>query len=78
MTAPITFEESMKNLEATVRALEASDISLEQALAAFETGMQHARTCEQQLAHAKGKVEVLLKQASGDLSCEPFTAAEPT
>lgn len=72
MTTPIPFEESLKNLEATVRALEGNDITLEQALAAFETGMQHARTCEQQLAQAKGKVEVLLKQASGELATEPF------
>lgn len=73
---PLPFEEAMRELEARVRELESGSLTLDQAIAVFEAGTQLARQCETRLAEAKGKVEILLKQANGDVAAEPFTATD--
>ena len=67
-----TFEVALKNLEEIVRHLEKGDLSLDDSLKAFEEGIKWARQCETKLAEAKGKVEMLVRSASGEVSAQPF------
>jgi exodeoxyribonuclease VII small subunit len=75
---PFNFEESLANLESLVEAMEAGDLSLEEALKAFEQGIWLTRECQQALEQAEQKVQILL--ASAELpSAVPFeTDAEGT
>lgn len=67
-----TFEKSMTELEGVVRRLEAGEISLDESLAEFERGIKLVRECESKLDEAKGKIEKLIKDASGDMKAVPF------
>ncbi len=55
----LSFEEAMKELEATVTNLETGELSLEQSLQLFERGQQLATYCNLQLETAVLKVEKL-------------------
>ncbi|MBI4126389.1 MAG: exodeoxyribonuclease VII small subunit [Deltaproteobacteria bacterium] len=67
-----SFEESVKELELVVRSLEGGELTLDESLAAFERGIGIARECEKSLTAAKGKVEQLVRTASGGLTAVPF------
>lgn len=54
------FETSLKKLETIVGQMEKADLSLEQALKAFEEGIGLARHCQQALSQAEQQVEVLI------------------
>ncbi|HWP34249.1 MAG TPA: exodeoxyribonuclease VII small subunit [Thermodesulfobacteriota bacterium] len=66
------FEATLKALEAIVARLESGALDLEEALAAFERGVQLARACEARLAQAERRVELLLSGPDGSLRAEPF------
>jgi len=59
-----SFEESLSELEAIVDRLEAGELPLEEALAAFEAGVVLTRRCAEQLGAAERKVEVLTRNGS--------------
>ena len=59
-TAP-DFESSLKELEALIAKLERGDLPLAESLALFEQGVALTRRCHGQLADARQKVEILLK-----------------
>ncbi len=65
----IEFEKSLAELEALVEDMEAGELSLEESLKAFEKGMKLSRDCQQALAEAEQKVQVLL--AEGGDNAEP-------
>ncbi len=76
MSAKKSFEESMADLEKIVRRLEAGDISLDDSLSEFEKGVSLLRDCEKKLDEAKGKVEQLIKNASGEIKSVSFEIKE--
>lgn len=78
MKTAIPFEEALKKLEEIVRHLEAGDLTLDDSLKAFEEGIAWSRVCEAKLTEAKGKVEVLVKQADGSIQSAPFTGGPTT
>ncbi len=57
----LDFEHSLDELEAIVVSLESGDLTLEQALGAFEKGIKLTRDCQHALQTAEQKVEILLK-----------------
>ena len=59
MTKPIEFEQSIAELEAIVMQLEKGDLSLENSLKQFETGITLARKCQDTLNQAEQKIELL-------------------
>ncbi|GAA5317042.1 MAG: exodeoxyribonuclease VII small subunit [Candidatus Pelagadaptatus aseana] len=65
------FEKSMQELEKLVTALEQGDLSLEKSLEAFEKGVKLTRECQDRLAAAEQKVQ-LLTEHQGDLYAEDF------
>ncbi len=70
------FEKDLERLEQTVEALEAGGLSLDDALKRFEEGVKLARRCEKALTDAERKIEILTKDAQGEIVAEPF-ADEP-
>lgn len=64
------FEELMKDLEGQVRSLETGDLTLDQSIAAFETGMGLAKECDKKLSEAKAKVEKIIQDETGTKTVE--------
>lgn len=58
------FEQSLSELETLVEALESGDISLEEALAKFERGVQLARSCQDALKTAELRVAQLTENSA--------------
>jgi exodeoxyribonuclease VII small subunit len=73
--AELPFEAALERLEELVERLEAGDLALEDALAAFEEGVALSRRCARQLDVAERRIEVLLEEG-GVLGTEAFEAAE--
>lgn len=67
------FEASLALLQNVVKRLEGGELSLEQALQQFEEGVRLTRLCQEYLASAEQRVEILMKEgAEGKLNLEPF------
>jgi exodeoxyribonuclease VII small subunit len=67
-----SFEKSLDELEKIVRKLEDGDLPLEESLKLFETGVKLSRECRERLAAAERRIEVLMKDADGNLSLAPL------
>jgi exodeoxyribonuclease VII small subunit len=59
MSEAIHFEKSMAELEEIVALLEKGDLSLEECLKHYETGVRLARKCQKALTYAEQKIETL-------------------
>src|SRR5690606_25055636 len=65
------FEQSLNALETLVNKMEQGDMTLEESLKAFETGIQLTRECQARLAAAEQQVQKLVEN-QGVVSLEPF------
>ena len=72
----VSFEIALKKLESLVENLERGDISLEEALRAYEEGVKMADICTKRLSEAERRVEVLMKTNAGKFKTAPFEGAE--
>ena len=61
----LSFEDALAELEGIVRALEAGQGKLEQAVAQYERGAALRRHCEKLLAEAEQKVQAIVETQSG-------------
>jgi len=66
------FEDSLKELEQIVEALEAGGLSLDDSLKAFEKGVGITKDCQQALDQAEQKVRVLTRDSNGDFAVQPL------
>ena len=64
------FEEALTQLEEIVAALEAGELSLQEALAKFQTGMALKKLCEHKLAEAEAQIEEYVEDAATDQNPE--------
>ena len=71
-----SFELALSKLEEIVRHLEKGDLTLDDSMKAFEDGIKWSRMCEQKLNEAKGKVEMLVKDANGQMKEKEFKVEE--
>ena len=73
----MTFEEAMKELERLVDSLDKGDVSLDEAIAAYDRGSQLKDHCQKKLNEAKMKVETI--QSSNDSNVVPnkLTSFDP-
>lgn len=55
-----SFETALERLEKIVTSLEDGELSLEEAIRAFEQGTKLVKTCEERLNEAKKRIEVLM------------------
>ncbi|WP_459594470.1 exodeoxyribonuclease VII small subunit [Dickeya ananatis] len=69
---PVSFESSLAELEQIVSRLESGELPLEEALNAFEQGVQLARQGQVKLQQAEQRVQILLND-DPDTALTPFT-----
>jgi len=72
------FEVLLARLEEIVKKLEEGDLDLEEALAAFEQGVNLSRHLNKRLREAQEQVEILLKNAQGQLEAVPLDESGQT
>ena len=61
----VTFEDALQELEGIVASLERGEVSLDDAIAAFERGTQLKSHCQARLEEARMKVEKIKVPAAG-------------
>lgn len=66
----IRFEDGMATLEALVERLESGELSLEDALAAFEQGVALVRALNDRLAAVEQRIDHLVRGAGGRLQLQ--------
>ena len=69
----ISFEDALKELESIVQKLESGQVKLEEAVTAYEKGVQMQKICEEKLKEAQMKVEKLILDKEG----KPMGRKEP-
>ena len=62
----LTFEDAMKELEKLVDSLDKGDVSLDEAIAAYDRGSQLKDHCQNKLNEAKMKVETIQSSENVD------------
>ncbi|AMO69836.1 exodeoxyribonuclease VII small subunit [gamma proteobacterium BDW918] len=71
----VNFETALAELEKLVQSMESGDLSLEHSLKAFEDGMQLSRDCQQALADAEQKVQLLMNK-DGEIVSKTLVAED--
>ncbi len=74
-----TFEDALEQLKQCLELLESEDLTLDQSLEQYESGIGHLKHCYRAIAAAKQKIEKLVKiDAEGNAVVESFdnTASE--
>lgn len=72
------FEENLQKLEQLTEDIKKSDISLEDALKAFEEGIKLAKSMEKELDAIEGKVQILMSSPADLLAEQPSEQAGET
>jgi exodeoxyribonuclease VII small subunit len=62
-----SFEAALTRLEQIVQRLEKGELPLEESLVLYEEGIRLSRLCHAKLEEAEGKIELLMKDARGEL-----------
>ncbi len=66
------FEISLAELEQIVGKLESGELALEENLKLFEQGIKLVRECREVLVKAERRIEILTREANGDLAARPL------
>ena len=73
----LTFEKAMKELEELVDSLDKGDVSLDEAIAAYDRGSQLKDYCEKKLQEAKMKVDTIQASDNADTIPEKLSPFKP-
>ena len=73
----LTFEKAMKELEELVDSLDKGDVSLDEAIAAYDRGSQLKDYCEKKLQEAKMKVDTIQASDYTDTIPEKLSPFKP-
>lgn len=66
------FEDELKDLEGIVAQIDSGELSLEDSIGAFERGVGLVRSLNQKLDEVERKVELLMRNAQGELRTTPY------
>ena len=72
----LSFEKSLGTLEKIVEELESGSLTLDEALERYERGVAAHKECNEILAAAEKRIEVLLKQGDGTFETRPLQSHE--
>ena len=73
----MTFEDAMKELENLVDSLDKGNVSLDEAIAAYDRGSQLKDHCQKKLNEAKMKVETIQSSTEKNFVSEKLTFFDP-
>ena len=65
------FEKALENLEQLVSSMESGELSLEDSLKAFETGIKLTRECQTALKEAEQKIQILMNEEGDTEEMKP-------
>jgi exodeoxyribonuclease VII small subunit len=74
-TAEPNFETAMNRLEAIVEQMESGKLPLEDLIVRYEEGMNLVKVCQERLATAEQKIEIIARNSAGKPVLKNF---EPT
>jgi exodeoxyribonuclease VII small subunit len=69
------FEGAMERLEAIVEQMESGKLPLEDLIVRYEEGMNLVKICQERLANAEQKIEIIARNSAGKATVKDF---EPT
>ena len=69
------FEDHLRQVEETVKALEGGKLGLEESIEKYEVGVKALRQCYAILEQAEKKIQLLVKEKDGSLSAKDFEPA---
>ena len=67
----------MDRLEEIVEQMESGKMMLEELIVRYEEGMKLVKVCQDRLAHAEQKIQIITRDHAGKTSVKDFAAAEP-
>jgi exodeoxyribonuclease VII small subunit len=70
------FETAMARLEGIVEQMESDKLPLEDLLTRYEEGVKLVRVCEDKLALAEKRIEIITRNAAGEPQIEEFESAK--
>jgi exodeoxyribonuclease VII small subunit len=68
------FETSMDRLESIVEQMESGKLPLEDLIQRYEEGMKLVKICQERLANAEQKIEIIVRNSSGKPTVKDFEA----
>jgi exodeoxyribonuclease VII small subunit len=69
------FEKAMDRLEAIVEQMESGKLPLEDLIVRYEEGMGLVKICQEQLARAEQKIEIIARNSAGKTVVKDFEPA---
>ncbi len=74
-----SFEKSMDRLEEIVEQMESGKMHLEDLIVRYEEGMKLVKICQERLASAEQRIEIITRNSAGQPGTKPFdpAAADP-
>src|SRR3981081_1472406 len=76
--AELNFEKAMERLEAIVEQMESGKLALEDLIVRYEEGMNLVKVCQERLASAEQKIEMIARTSAGKPVVKPFEPTEET
>ena len=73
----MSFEDAMKELEKLVDSLDKGNVSLDEAITAYDRGSQLKEYCEKKLNEAKMKIETIQSSDKEDVVADQLTSIDP-
>jgi exodeoxyribonuclease VII small subunit len=73
--AAANFEQAMKRLEEIVGEMESGDLILEDLIVRYEEGMKLVKLCQERLASAEERIEIITRNSAGKPVVKEFEAA---
>ncbi|MDN3511995.1 MAG: exodeoxyribonuclease VII small subunit [Candidatus Jettenia sp. CY-1] len=70
--AKIKFADALKGLEDIVERIERGDLSLDEALSEYESGIKLYKQCVSMLEDAEKKIQILMKDGNGGFRTKDF------
>lgn len=75
----LNFEAAMDRLEAIVDQMESGKMPLEELIVRYEEGMKLVKVCQERLASAEQRIEIITRNHAGKPVVKPFEPkAEPS
>ncbi len=69
------FEQAMKRLEEIVEQMESGELPLENLIVRYEEGMKLVKVCQERLAAAEKRIEIITRNSAGKPVVKEFAPA---
>jgi exodeoxyribonuclease VII small subunit len=77
-TAELNFEKAMDRLELIVEQMESGKLPLEELIVRYEEGMGLVKICQERLASAEQKIEMIARDSAGKATVKDFEPVADT